>query len=227
MLARFKETTMPAPTNERRMVEGRIEIRAEGDEPSRLTGHAAVFNEEANIGGWFIERIAPGAFAKSISRGDDVRALWNHDPSAVLGRTRNGTLTLREDERGLHVEIYPPDTQLGRDVVTLVKRGDVSQMSFGFRVVAEKWEDRDGTEVRTILEADLFDVSPVTFPAYEGTSISARSSREVVERRRAEREREQQRQEQVNLSAIQAEQQRMAMRLRLAELGQGGPNGET
>ena len=217
---------MPAPTSERRVVEGRIEIRAEGDEPGKLTGHAAVFNEEANIGGWFIERIAPGAFTKSIGRGDDVRALWNHDPSSILGRTRSGTLSLREDDRGLHVEIDPPDTQLGRDAMTLIKRGDVSQMSFGFRVVAEKWEDRDGTEVRTILEADLFDVSPVTFPAYEGTSISARSSREVVEHRRAEREQEQKRKEQDNLSAIKAEQQRMAMRLRLAELGQG-PNGET
>lgn len=202
-----------APTNERRMVEGRIEMRAEGGESVRLTGYAAVFGAEADIGGWFRERIQPGAFAKSIGRGDDVRALWNHDPSQILGRTASGTLKLREDEHGLHVEIDPPDTQLGRDVTTLIKRGDISQMSFGFRVVSDKWEMRDGVEVRTILEADLFDVSPVTFPAYEATSISVRSSEAVIAQRREAKQQD-------NLSAIQAEQQRMAMRLRLAELGQ-------
>lgn len=211
---------MTTPTQpERRMVAGRVEVRAEGDEAGKLTGYAAVFNTEADIGGWFIERIAPGAFAKSIARGDDVRALWNHDPSSILGRTASGTLSMREDEHGLHVEIEPPDTQLGRDVTTLIKRGDVSQMSFGFRAISEKWDLRDGIEVRTILEADLFDVSPVTYPAYDATSISARSSEAILKQRQAEREAEQQQTQEADRAAIEAEQQRMAMRLRLADLG--------
>jgi len=201
------------------MVDGRIEMRADDADAGKLAGYAAVFNTEADIGGWFFERIQPGAFAKSIGRGDDVRALWNHDPMHVLGRTASGTLSLREDEHGLHVEILPPDTQLGRDVTTLIKRGDVSQMSFGFRVVSDKWEMRDGKEVRTILEADLLDVSPVTFPAYDATSISARSSATILERRQAEREAQQKQQQESDRAAIEAEQQRMAMRLRLAELG--------
>lgn len=184
----MEKRTTPQP--ERRMVDVpiRVETRdGESGEPRRLVGYAAVFNVETNIGGWFRERIRPGAFRRSIERGDDVRALWNHDPSHVLGRTKSGTLTLREDERGLLVEIIPPDTQLGRDLVTLVERGDVSQMSFGFVPIVEEWESRDGQEVRTLVEVDLFDVSLVTFPAYDATSISARDGTAAVAASRRQR----------------------------------------
>ena len=98
-----------------------------------IEGHAAVF-DSLSVELWgFFEEIAPGAFADSIEAGDDVRALFNHDPNYVLGRSRNGTLRLAEDEVGLRVEFEPPDTQQARDVVTLIERGDVNQMSFALR----------------------------------------------------------------------------------------------
>lgn len=156
-----------------------FEFRAAAD-ATTLKGHAAVFSTIAQIGRWFREQVAPGAFAKSIQE-SDVRALWNHDPNHVLGRNRSGTLKLSEDEFGLAVEIMPPDTQMGRDVVTLIKRGDVSQMSFGFIVKRAEWDETDPENpLRTILEAELFDVSPVTYPAYEETDIAIRGAAEEI-----------------------------------------------
>ena len=156
-----------------------LNMRAQSDDtPEMLVGHAAVFNTEARINGFFSsfdEIIAPGAFTRSIAENDDVRALFNHDASMVLGRTKSGTLRLSEDEIGLMSEIDVPDTQLGRDVTELIRRGDISQMSFGFIVRAEKIEEReDNVPVRTVLEADLFDVSPVTFPAFPETDIDVK-----------------------------------------------------
>jgi HK97 family phage prohead protease len=163
---------------ERRIVTQPIEVRKTGDQPSTLVGHAAVFNVEANIGGFFRERIAPGAFTTAIAE-DDVRALFNHDPNYVLGRTTAGTLDLTEDKTGLRYEVAPPDTQWARDLMVTVGRGDVNQSSFGFTVVREEWskpENRAELPLRTILEARLFDVSPVTYPAYEETTAEARSA---------------------------------------------------
>ena len=141
-----------------------------------LTGHAAVFNEVGH-GYGFNEKILPGAFKKTIRR-DDVRALWNHDHSLVLGRKESGTLSLREDKKGLAVSIALPDTQTGRDALELVSRGDVTGMSFGFQIVDEEWgHDADGDEVRTIKEVKLFEVSPCAFPFYEGTDISGKKAR--------------------------------------------------
>lgn len=149
----------------------------EDDKQPRLAGYAAVFNQETRIAGLWNEKVAPGAFKKTI-READVRALWNHDTNIVLGRNKAKTLTLGEDDHGLKVEILPPDTQWGRDAVISIKRGDVSQMSIAFRIVKQLWEwPEDRTELprRTILEAQLFEVSPVTFPAFEQTEIQARS----------------------------------------------------
>lgn len=161
----------------------RAETRAEGEmaeTPTVLRGHAAVFNSPTNIWDMFEEQIAPGAFVAAVER-DDVRALWNHDPSVVLGRNRAGTLELEEDEKGLHVVIHPPDTQAGRDALTSVARGDVTQMSFSFRAIREAWEEREGKlPLRTLLEVELFEISPVTFPAYEATEISARSAAQAI-----------------------------------------------
>jgi len=199
---------MPAPQRERRMataplhVEARDGSDAGGEKPKQLVGYAAVFNSEAVIYDFFRERISPGAFAGAIE--SDVRALWNHDTNHVLGRTTAGTLRLAEDEKGLRVEIEPPDTQLGRDLMVSVERGDVSQMSFSFRAIREEWEEREGElPLRTILEAELFEVSPVTFPAYEDTEISARSVAQAAlgERRQ---------------TAARAAHQRMRARLRIA-----------
>jgi len=149
------------------------EIRA--DENSiRVSGHAAVFNEEADIGGFFWEKIAPGAFANAIGR-DDVVFLVNHE-GLPLARTRSGTLTLTEDERGLFMETEldaeDPDV---RGIVPKMKRGDLDKMSFAFRVVKEEWDESGDIPLRTIMEASLHDVSIVTTPAYEGTDIGLRS----------------------------------------------------
>jgi HK97 family phage prohead protease len=155
------------------------ELRAvEKDDGPLITGYAALFNVRSVVlWGAFREVIEPGAFAESIA-GDDIRALWQHDTALVLGRSKAGTLTLSEDERGLRVEIAPPDTQAGRDAVTSIRRGDVDQMSFGMSVLSdgESWrEEEDGTIVRRVRKAKLWEVSPVTFAAYPQTEVGVRS----------------------------------------------------
>lgn len=150
-----------------------VEIRAEGDAPPVIAGYAAVFEQLSVDLGGFREKIAHGAFAKSV--GADVRALFDHDSSFVLGRTKAKTLTLTEDQRGLRVEITPPNTAHARHVVELLKRGDIDQMSFGFRTRADRWENRDGETVRTLLDVDLIEVSVVAFPAYPQTEAAMRS----------------------------------------------------
>lgn len=153
-----------------------VEKRAE-DQAQRIVGHAAVFDTVGD-GGWFKEKIAPGAFKKSIGQ-DDVRALFNHDPNYVLGRSTAGTLQLREDDTGLFVEIEPPDTQFARDLLISIGRGDISQMSFGFEIVKESREVGEGNEpsLYTLEEVRLWDVSPVTFPFYKETDVSVKSRR--------------------------------------------------
>jgi len=131
-------------------------------------------------GGWFREKIAPGAFASSINT-DDVRALFNHDPNFVLGRNKAGTLKMSEDERGLHIEIEPPDTQVARDLMVSLERGDISQMSFGFEVIKDSWErstEGNNLDIRTLEKVRLWDVSPVTFPFYKETDVAVRSHEE-------------------------------------------------
>jgi HK97 family phage prohead protease len=153
---------------------GRLERRAEGDAP-KLVGYAALFNTPATIADYFVEQIAPGAFAKAIGR-DDVRALFNHDEDHVLGRTTAGTLELSEDATGLRVSITPPDTQFARDLLVSIERGDISQMSFGFRAIRAEWDyDTEPYPTRTLVELELLDVSVVTFPAYDDTSVAVRS----------------------------------------------------
>lgn len=166
----------------------KIEKRNDEGEGVVLRGHAAVFNSDSHDLGGFVERIEPGAFKRSIDSADDVRALFNHDTNIVLGRTTAGTLRLAEDERGLAIEIDVPDTQYVRDlVVAPIERGDISQMSFGFRVRAggANWtEDDDGQAYRTLTDLELFEVSPVTFPAYPDTDIAARELRSFREERK-------------------------------------------
>lgn len=145
-----------------------------------LRGHAAVFNSLSEDLGGYREQIMPGAFADAIAS-DDVRALFNHDPNFVLGRNRSKTLILAEDARGLAIKIDLPDTQTVRDlVVAPIERGDVSQMSFGFQVRpgGQDWaKDDEGRVIRTLKKLRLFDVSPVTFPAYPQTDIGVREMR--------------------------------------------------
>jgi HK97 family phage prohead protease len=151
----------------------RVEKR-DDKEPTLIVGHAAVFNTEVDIWGLWMERVAPGAFTRAIKE-DDVRSLFNHDPNFVLGRNKAGTLTLREDQTGLMTETMPPDTQFARDLVVSIGRGDISQMSFAFRTTSEKWDETGDKWLRTILEVELFDVSPVTYPAFPTTDVGLRS----------------------------------------------------
>jgi len=149
--------------------------------PAKICGHAANFNSMSQDLGGFTERIAPGAFAKTLLNAD-VRALWNHDANIVLGRNKSGTLSLQEDSQGLYFEVNCPDTQLVRDmVVSPIMRGDVSQCSFGFYTIADSWENIGGQVVRTLLEVELLDVSPVTYAAYNSTDVAMRSMQAVSE----------------------------------------------
>lgn len=155
------------------------ELRAitDGAGLRKITGYAAVFEKLSDDLGWFREKIQPGAFADSIAA-DDVRALWNHDSNFPLGRNKSGTLVLSEDTHGLKIEIDPPDTQWARDLMASIDRGDVDQMSFGFQTVSDKWEMVDNEDIRTLIKVRLFDVSPVTFPAYPDTEVGLRSLEE-------------------------------------------------
>jgi HK97 family phage prohead protease len=151
-----------------------VEARQAEDGTMRLRGYAAVFND-ASVPLPFKETIAPGAFRKTLSETPDVRLLINHE-GLPLARTKNGTLTLSEDDRGLYMDAEIADTTEGRDLYKLVERGDVDQMSFAFRVIRQKWnEDRS---VRTLTEVSLADgdVSVVTYPAYPTTSVEAREA---------------------------------------------------
>ena len=160
---------------ERRNIE-LIEFRVGMGEDKKpvITGHAAMFNKLSEILFDFREKIAPGAFTKSIKK-DDVRALFNHDPNYVLGRNLAKTLKLSEDDLGLAIEIDPPDTQWARDLQESIRRGDISQMSFGFHTIKDEWFFEKGKiPIRTLTEVQLFDVSPVTYPAYPSTSVACR-----------------------------------------------------
>jgi uncharacterized protein len=151
-----------------------LEVRARGDART-LTGYAAVFGRYSQDLGGFVERIMPGAFTKTIAEGD-VRALVNHDPSRILGRSRQGagTLKLSEDSTGLHYEVSLPGTTAARDLAESVERGDVSGSSFAFSVVGPEGQEWGVTEqdypLRSVLQARLFDVGPVTYPAYDATN---------------------------------------------------------
>ena len=150
-----------------------VETRADGG-VRKIVGYAAVFDSPTDIGGVFREQIRKGAFSSAIGR-DDVRALFNHDDNLVLGRTKAGTLSLSEDTHGLRAEITPPDTAWARDLMVSIERGDVSQMSFAFQATKQEWDDTGDIPVRTIIEAELYDVSPVTYPAYPDTEVALRS----------------------------------------------------
>lgn len=132
----------------------------------KLVGHASVFNTLSEDRGGYFVMISPGAFLDSIKT-DDVRALFNHDPNYVLGRTKSGTLKMSEDDRGLAIEVDLPDTSFARDLTVLMERGDVSQMSFGGIIRTEtRHEDKDAT-VYVVKQFQLWDISPVTYAAFE------------------------------------------------------------
>lgn len=151
----------------------------EQGESNVIEGYAAVFNSPTDIGGWFTEVIAPGAFSKAIAENGDIRALFNHDWNNVLGRTKSGTLHLSEDNRGLKFEVDLPNTSVARDLAESLKRGDISQCSFGFIPTVEEWDYSIEPVKRTITEVELFEVSVVSIPAYEDTEVSLVRDKEL------------------------------------------------
>lgn len=169
--------------------EATLELRvakSETDSP-KIEGYSAVFGQLSSDLGGFREQIAPGAFAESI-KSHDIRALFNHDPNAVLGRNKAGTLVLSEDDNGLFMRVNPPDTQWARDVVALIERGDVTGQSFSFVVEEDSWDKQDAGWTRTLKKVRLYDVGPVTFPAYPQTDASVRSAFDQVISREREKE---------------------------------------
>jgi uncharacterized protein len=153
----------------------KAELRADDTAGPKIGGLAARYNVPSEDLGGFREIISPGAFTASLATNPDVVALYQHDPSDILGRTRSGSLRLRETDQGLAFECDLPDTQLGRDVFSLVKRGDLSECSFAFTTDAEDYSAKDGQRVRELQAVSLHDVSVVTFPAYPDTSVAVRS----------------------------------------------------
>lgn len=148
-----------------------------------VTGYAAKFGTWSQDLGGFVETITRGAFSNALQK-SDVRALFNHDPNYVLARSAAGTLKLEEDEIGLKYEFSIPDTTFGRDFAEMLKRGDINQSSFGFTIAkgGQVWERGDGIARRTITAVDtLFDISPVTYPAYLDTSVALRSMGEALQ----------------------------------------------
>lgn len=165
---------------ERRFATANLEFRDTADKtsPGTIVGYAVRWGTLSHDLGGFRERVANGAFDSTLRSTADVRALFNHNPDCVLGRLKNKTLALRNDASGLKMACILPDTSLGRDLAQLVKRGDIGKMSFAFQCESEDWADESDPEdpsskipVRTIKSAKLFDVSAVTSPAYESTSL--------------------------------------------------------
>jgi HK97 family phage prohead protease len=164
------------------------DVRVASSEKGKIVdGYAAVFDSPTEIDTWFgryRESIEPGAFTKTLKE-NDIRALYNHNPDWVLGRNKAGTLDLREDDHGLAVTIKLPDTSYASDLAESLKRGDIDQMSFGFEIIRDRWiftKNDAELDERTLLEVRLWDVSPVTFPAYPQTEAHLRTAITALQR---------------------------------------------
>ena len=174
------ETPQPPANREVRIMSpDDVELRVhdgDGDDGLRITGYAAKFGKWSADLGWFREKIRKGAFDEALKE-SDVRALKNHDINLLLGRTTSGTLRLDANSVGLHFECDVPNTTTGNDTVEEIKRGDLTGCSFAFTVVEDEWKYKeDDTVERTIVKiGQLFDVGPVTYPAYPDTTVAARS----------------------------------------------------
>jgi HK97 family phage prohead protease len=183
-----KKSNEPEGLERRWVTFEEADVRLAGDGTPKLIGYGAVFDSPTNIG-WFEEQVARGAFSETILQ-DDIRGLFNHDPNMILGRNKakpTPTMRIFEDSKGLRYEIDVADTQVGRDTLTSVRRGDVSGCSFSFQTIKDEW-DRSNPDhpKRTLRKVRLFDVGPVTFPAYPDTSVAARSLEEFKAARQSE-----------------------------------------
>ncbi|PGV63097.1 HK97 family phage prohead protease [Bacillus cereus] len=165
-------------TEKRELLSSALEIRESEDGLRTIAGYAVKWEmKSVTMGYWqrFKEQFKKGAFTESLTQ-DDQLALWSHNTSQVLGRTKNGTLRLFEDEVGLRFELDLADTTLGDDTYKTIKRGDVDGVSFGFQMSKEEWDESDPDNVvRSVTKAKLLEISPVAFPAYPDSQVSARS----------------------------------------------------
>ncbi|MEK5104008.1 HK97 family phage prohead protease [Cytobacillus sp. FSL M8-0252] len=158
-----------------------VEKRDGENQSLRVSGYAAVFNSKTSIGEYFDEMISPGAFSRTLSENGDIRALINHNFDKLIGRTKSGTLILSEDERGLKFEIDLPNTTYATDLAVSMERGDINQCSFGFYATEESWDYSIEPALRTVNEAELFEISIVSIPAYENTEAALVRSKEIDE----------------------------------------------
>lgn len=180
-MAKHKDYIQNITDAERRFVTApvKVELREGTDDAqtSTIEGYALKFNKQTNIGDWFREEILPGAADNCLN--DDVRCLFNHNPDFVLARSNQGkgTLSLSVDEVGLKYRYETPDVSYAKDLEENIRLGNVSQSSFGFTIDEQKWIERDGElPLRQITKFKrLYDVSPVTYPAYQDTSVAKRS----------------------------------------------------
>jgi len=206
---------------ERRTHVVQMRVKENGDTKTPvMDGYAANFNSlSENLGG-FREILMPGCFKKALGV-SDIRGLFNHNPDKILGRTAAGTLRVFEDEKGLRFEI-DPDMEISyvKDLQISMRRGDVNQCSFGFRVAADgdHWkEDSDGLWIRTIHQVEqLYDVSPVTYPAYTSTSCAVRSlnqKKQEAEQLRTEQQQAEEQRKADEATAALEEEQRVAAEL--------------
>lgn len=163
-----------------------VELRAPEQDSRTIEGYAAVFNSDSQVmwGNW-IERIAKGAFSEVLN--DDVVALFNHDPNYILARNKVN-MTLRQDERGLIYRFDAPNTTAGNDLLENIRNGNIKQSSFAFTVADQTWEEKEGEpSIRTITKIErLYDVSPVTYPAYPDTTVAQRSLQTILEKEELE-----------------------------------------
>ncbi len=183
MDGKMEGKSAPRPDMERRTITVQIRADAQDGHTPTLRGTAAVFDSMSEDLGGFREIIAPGAFRAAVNS-SDVRCLVNHDPNKILGRSTSGTLRLEETSAGLEFVCDLPDTTYARDLMESMKRGDISQCSFGFTVDegGQRWAKGDDGWTRTITAIKrLYDVSPVTYPAYPETGCALRAMRQVEE----------------------------------------------
>jgi HK97 family phage prohead protease len=170
---------------ERRSFKG-IEIRQGPGSRPRLVGYAALWDSRSLDLGGFVEILRRGAFTRSLKENPDLRAFVDHDPAMIIGRVSADTLRVQEDAKGLKVEIFPPDTNVGRDVVENVRVGNLDGMSFAFSLYdhneGQKWNLKERPPVREILEARIFEASVVAMPAYPDTTVAVRSMTELQSR---------------------------------------------
>ena len=176
-----------------------LKLQSRDDKQPVISGYGAVFYRDDDPGTEYelfeglVERIMPGAFDRAIQEADDCRALFNHNPDLCLGRSTAGTLRLSIDATGLRYEIDPPDTAAGRDVQVSLQRGDITGSSFTFLPDDMTWREKDGVTIREVRSVQLFDLGPVTFPAYTSSTAGMRSAgdegeevRQAAERWKAE-----------------------------------------